>query len=363
MNGRPSIPQPPPSQIPPSVQHARQHIGGRRMWTGLSGKHILFTLVGLAVVGVLLAKMVLSMQAKKPKAQLTESTMVPTTLRQAYQYKTEEPILPADEQKPMDMTAQELAALKRMLAAMQHEIEGLKNRKATTTVIHQGDKGAAKTTTPPRPKPAELLFVSHDLKEEKAPPASKTPEYVLAPGTWIPCSVEPEMNSEVEGSFTAKVNQNVYDTKTGARLLIPQGSTILGHDQSHDLVWGNERMDTVSLTLALPDGRPVDLGRAPVTDQTGMAGLTGDVDQHYLRLLSAVFIGGVLKGGMQAMHTAMVQGAGAGQVASGIATYGNQATSRVVGRALDTRPTIKVHAGQLCNVLLTKPLHLPAQWQ
>ena len=59
----------------------------------------------------------------------------------------------------------------------------------------------------------------------------------------------------------------------------------------------------------------------------------------------------------------MIQGAGAGQVASGMATYGHQATSRVVGRALDTCPTIKVHAGQLCHVLLTKALKLPAMWQ
>jgi type IV secretion system protein VirB10 len=333
------------------------------MWTGLSGKHILFTLIGLAVVGMILAKVVLTMQAKKPKATLAESSMVPTTLRQAYQYKTEEPILPAEVKKPVDTTGQELAALRRMMEAMQQEIKDLKNRKTTTTVINQGDKGATKTTAIPKPKPAELLFASHDLKEEAAPPVSKTPEYVLAPGTWIPCSVEPEMHSEVEGYFTAKVNQNVYDTKTGARLLIPQGSTVLGHDQSRELVWGNERMDTISLKLTLPDGSSVDLGRAPVTDQAGMAGLTGDVDQHYLRLLSAVFIGGVLKGGMQAMQTGMMQAAGAGPVASGIATYGNQATSRVVGRALDTRPTIKVHAGQLCQVLLIKPVKLPAQWQ
>src|SRR4029450_12018130 len=139
-------------------------------------------------------------------------------------------------------------------------------------------------------------------------------------------------------------------------LLVPQGSTILGHDNSSQLVYGNERMDTISLKLTLPDGRSVDLGTAPVTDQQGVAGLTGDVDQHYWRLFGAVFIGGALQGGMHAIQTGMVQGAGAGQVASGIATYGNQATSRVVGRALDTRPTIKVHAGQLCHVLLTKEL-------
>jgi type IV secretion system protein TrbI len=144
---------------------------------------------------------------------------------------------------------------------------------------------------------------------------------------------------------------------------VPQGSTVVGNDQSTSLVYGNERMDTVSMTLSFPDGRSVDLGRAPVTDQQGVAGLTGDVDQHYWRLFSAVFIGGALKGGVTAMQTAMTSASGAGQVTSGIATLGNQATTNVVGPMLNTRPTIIVHAQQLCNVLLTKELHLPAMWQ
>jgi len=50
-------------------------------------------------------------------------------------------------------------------------------------------------------------------------------------------------------------------------------------------------------------------------------------------------------------------------VAAGIATTGNKVTQQRLGRALNTRPTIEVDAGQLCNVLLTKPLHLPAMWQ
>ena len=103
----------------------------------------------------------------------------------------------------------------------------------------------------------------------------------------------------------------------------------------------------MSLKLTLPDGRAEDLGRAPVTDQQGVAGLTGRVDQHYWRLFGAVFIGGALKGGMSAMHTAMTSAAGAGQVASGIASVGNQATNWVLGPVLNTRPTIEVDAGQL----------------
>ena len=60
---------------------------------------------------------------------------------------------------------------------------------------------------------------------------------------------------------------------------------MLGNDQANTLVYGSNRMDTVSLTLTLPDGRSVDLGRAPVTDQQGVAGLTGDVNNHYCQTL------------------------------------------------------------------------------
>ena len=156
---------------------------------------------------------------------------------------------------------------------------------------------------------------------------------------------------------------NVYDTATGRHLLVPQGSTILGHDQAETLLYGSERMDTISVTLTLPDGRAIDLGKAPVTDQQGVAGLTGDVNHHYWRLFGAVFIGGALKGGMTAMSTAMTSAAGAGQVATGIASVGNQAVNRAITPVINIRPTITGEAGQLCQVLLTKPLHLPAMWQ
>ena len=204
----------------------------------------------------------------------------------------------------------------------------------------------------PAPKAhGSMLFVSHDLKEsERGPKAS---EYTLAPGaTKLPCILETKIISDVEGFFTCRVTTNVYDTATGRHLLVPQGSTVLGNDQANTLVYGSNRMDTVSLTLALPDGRTVDLGRAPVTDQQGVAGLTGDVNNHYVKLFGAVLIGGALKGGMSAFQIAATEAAGAGQVTSGLTTLGNQATTKVVQPYINIRPTITIEAGQLCTVLL-----------
>jgi type IV secretory pathway VirB10-like protein len=303
-------------------------------------------------------------QARPFTMPLIDSTAWPAWMRQAQSYPPSEPEPPKPAAPVTDPNAALLARLALIQAELDRqrlELDALKKRPSGTTIVQAQQGQAAKVTPAPTPH-ASMLFVTHDLKE--APPAPKATEYTLAPGaTKLPCIIETAINSDVEGYFTAKVEANVYDTATGRHLLVPQGSTILGHDQSSTLLYGNERLPTISLTPALPDGRSVDLGQAPITDQQGMAGLTGRVNQHYWRLFGAVFIGGALRGGMQALQLQTAGAAGAGQVAGGIAASGSQATQQRLGRALDTRPTIEVDSGQLCQVLLTKPLHLPAMWQ
>ena len=78
--------------------------------------------------------------------------------RQTFQYKTEEPAPPArGPKRPVDTITPELAALRRQMTALQQELELLKQRKTTTTVVKQGDKGAP----PQRATPAPTQFISH----------------------------------------------------------------------------------------------------------------------------------------------------------------------------------------------------------
>jgi type IV secretory pathway VirB10-like protein len=279
-----------------------------------------------------------------------DSVTGPAWLKQQIRYPVEE----QDHKSPApvrDLNAERLALLQAQLAQLGQQLEALKNRPPAVA--------PAKAAAPPqKPKHGEMLFISHEVKAAETP-APQT--YALAPGaTKIPCVVETAINSDVEGYLTAKVRTNIYDTATGHHLLIPQNATILGRDQSSALLYGNERLPTISLTLALPNGRSVDLGQAPITDQQGIAGLTGKVDQHWWRLFGAVFIGGALRGGMQAMQTEAAGLGPVGQVGSGIAGNANQVAQQRAGRAMDTRPTIEVSSGSLCTVLLTKPLTLPA---
>jgi type IV secretory pathway VirB10-like protein len=231
------------------------------------------------------------------------------------------------------------------MAALENE---LKARRQTTT-----------TKTPAQPpKHRSMMFVSNKVDVDDIP-APDT--YQLSPGlTKLPCIVETAMNSDVPSFFTAKIRTDVYDTATGHKKLVSQGDAVLGEYKSASLVFGNERLPSIGLTLAFQDGRSVDLGNVPVMTQEGMAGLVSRVNQHWWRNLGAVLIMGVLRGGQQAVITELGASNSGGAVASGIASTTAQFGQQKLNRAIDTRPTIEVDAGTLCHVLLTKPLHLPA---
>ena len=324
----------------------------------LYGWRLAALLLGLMVVIVAGGIYVLKTYGRKLGAKATPAATHTAATKQSWAYEPEAPAKGSAAQSadPNTELLRQMAKLQGELNEQRDILEGLLRRKEPT-----GGK-QEKASPVRRGQPTPMLVISNDVAEP--PSDADVPTYTLAPAaTKIACQIETAMNSNVSDSyFIAVVTTNVYDTKTGHHLLIPQGASILGNNQSSKLLYGDERMDTVSLTLSI-GAKSYDLGRAPVTDQLGVGGLTGEVDQHYWRLFGAVFIGGALKGGMSAMQVAMSEAAGAGQVTSGLTSLGHQATNRVVSPMLNTRPTIEVDAGQLCQVLLLQPLHLPAMWQ
>lgn len=352
MNGQahPATMRPPPAYTDPQGPPP-----GARGITARSFKRIGFTILALGV-GVL-ATIFLLLHTQKGKAVTAALVEQPVTKA----WKPQSVYPPAEEKaaavdKPArDPNADRLAALERQQQAILQALQELKNRKqGTSTVINNPaqEKAASRSTAP--------LYIVNKLDGTAL--ASTDPEYILAPGaTKLACVVETAMNSDASTYFTARTTTNVYDTATGQHLLVPQGSTILGNGQGEKLIYGNERLNTVSLTLTLPDARTVDIGDAPVTDQQGIGGLADRVDQHYGRLFAATFITLGLKMGA-AVATNMATGDSATIVTSATGPV-SQAGTRVTGPMLNTRPTIEVDSGHLCQVVLLKPLKLPAMWQ
>ena len=110
--------------------------------------------------------------------------------------------------------------------------------------------------------------------------------YTLFAGTILPCVLTQGIDSDLPGQIGCMISQNVYDTVTGKHLLLPQGTKAIGAYDSR-ISYGQSRVLVVWTRLLRPDGSTLSLEGMPGTDLSGYAGLTGHVNNHYVRLLTA----------------------------------------------------------------------------
>jgi len=215
---------------------------------------------------------------------------------------------------------------------------------------------------PPKPDPmAEMrqkaMLSPMQVVEVKLPkdePGAHLGMMLLPAGTYLPIILETAINSDREGKAVARVLTPILDPS--GRVVIPQQATLVGSYRSADLLYGDERLDLWFSQLNLGQSVSLTLEDGGVADGMGQAGVAGDVDQHYWRLLGAMFINGVLKGGAMAM-TQEVAGLGpAGQVTSGIVNSGAAVGQQRTLRTMNTRPTIRVPLGYRMTLILGKDL-------
>jgi type IV secretion system protein VirB10 len=181
----------------------------------------------------------------------------------------------------------------------------------------------------------------------------RSPWQVMA-GTIIPASLVTGLNSDLPGMVIAQVTQPVHDTVTGQRLLIPQGSRLIGRYQS-EISFGQDRALIVWERLIFPDGASVMMSE-PAVDATGHAGLSDQTDQHWDRMFAAAGLATLLGVGAELgtdRHDDIARA-----IRRGASDTVNQAGQRVVDRTLGIQPTIRVRPGWSVNVLVTRDLIL-----
>lgn len=93
-----------------------------------------------------------------------------------------------------------------------------------------------------------------------SPPASSA---VLQAGSVIAAALLTGIRSDLPGQVTAQVTEAVYDSPTGQRLLIPQGSRLIGQYQGGADA-GQRRVLLVWTRLIRPDGSSIVLERTPL---------------------------------------------------------------------------------------------------
>jgi type IV secretion system protein TrbI len=202
-------------------------------------------------------------------------------------------------------------------------------------------------------KAREMDFQLHARLEHASSP------YTLFAGTILPCVLTQGINSDLPGQIGCMISQNVYDTVTGRFLLLPQGTKVIGTYDSR-IAYGQERVLVVWTRLLRPDGSTLSLEGMPGIDLSGFAGLTGHVNNHYLRLLAGVVLGSILGASAQIAVGANSQNPSFSQLAiQGAGQNINEAGQQITRKNLNIQPTIEVPPGGRLNIFATKDLILP----
>ena len=179
--------------------------------------------------------------------------------------------------------------------------------------------------------------------------------YILQAGAVISAALITGIRSDLPGQITAQVTQNVYDSPTGALLLIPQGSRLIGEYDS-GVTFGQRRVLLVWNRLILPNGRSVVLERQRGADASGYAGLEDGVDYHWWDLMKAAGLSTLLAVGAELATSDEDRLIRA--IRDGAQDTVNQAGQQIVQRQLQVEPTLTIRPGFPVRVIVARDLVL-----
>ncbi len=198
-------------------------------------------------------------------------------------------------------------------------------------------------------------------------------EFVIQAGDVLPALMMSEIDSSLPGQIIAQVSQHVYDTPTKTRLLIPQGTKLIG-TYSADVGYGQKALLVAWQRLGYPDGKTLDIGSMPGATGSGASGLTDLVNNHYVRLFGSALLMSAVTAGVT-FSQQQAQGAGIpGQV--GIPQYNagtamsqalgqqlGQVTAQLIAKNLSIAPELTIRPGYRFNVVVVKDLVLPRPYE
>lgn len=180
--------------------------------------------------------------------------------------------------------------------------------------------------------------------------------YLIQAGSVIPAALITALSSDLPGRVIAQVTENVYDARSGAHLLVPQGARLIGTYQSESR-YGDRRILIAWNRLILPNGWSIDLQGMEATDAAGAAGLGARVDNHLGRVAFASLLSGLLS--VSANEAQDGESSGLSQsVGDASAQEAARVGARIVDRELDVRPTLRVRAGAPVRVLVGRDIIL-----
>ena len=179
-------------------------------------------------------------------------------------------------------------------------------------------------------------------------------------GTIISGALVTAINTDNPGVVIARVTENVYSSKDHSYLLIPEGSLLMATYNS-SVSYGQKDVQVAWNLLIRPDNYRVQLGNMSGVNAQGASGYRGSVSNHPFETLKAL--------GMIAMFSIIQT-----EISNDINSQNNEYLknsmtdvyseaskmgNKILNRALDIKPTIKIKEGTEIKLITNTPLELP----
>lgn len=208
-------------------------------------------------------------------------------------------------------------------------------------------------------------FFNQDIKELGYLPNRVVPQispYELKRGSVIPATLITGLNSDLPGRITAQVSQNVYDSATGRRLLVPQGTKLFGRYDSK-VSFGQQRVLVVWTDLIFPNGSTLQIGGIAGTDAEGYGGFKDKVDRHLWRTFGSAalvaLIGTGIDMSLPESSTLGTQDTASDAARRNFAESFGRVAEQAISRNMNVQPTIRVRPGYNFNVLVDQDIIFP----
>jgi type IV secretion system protein VirB10 len=183
----------------------------------------------------------------------------------------------------------------------------------------------------------------------------------LFPGTIIHAILVSRIDTDYPGPIHARVIENIYDSKTGKNLLIPQGTILQGNYSSSSIGVSKVQIAWESMVVNYQGvAYQVSLGGMAGVDKRGRAGIAGTLDDHYFEWLKAAGIVSLFtilnsEISYQTKNQNNAQIRELMDINQGII---NQLGNKLIDRALDIQPTVRVANGTAVSVAVNAVVNL-----
>ncbi|MCA2410814.1 IncP-type conjugal transfer protein TrbI (plasmid) [Rhizobium leguminosarum bv. viciae 248] len=209
-------------------------------------------------------------------------------------------------------------------------------------------------------------FFNQDIKDLGYLPNQVVPQMSpneLKRGSVIPATLITGLNSDLPGRITAQVSQNVYDSATGYRLLIPQGAKLFGRYDSK-VSFGQERVLVVWTDLIFPNGSTLQIGGMAGTDAEGYGGFQDKVDRHLWRTFGSAALVAIIGTGidmsMPESSTLATQDTASDAARRNFAESFGRVAEQTISKNLNVQPTVRIRPGYKFNVLVDQDIIFPS---